>query len=208
MKSASPTLTRKKEVVRYYRFHSRIYDATRWSFLFGRKEMLMNLPNLPANPRILEVGCGTGKNIQLMEFLFPDAQIYGVDLSQAMLDKAGKKLDNQQVTLINRPYGTGELKLEPFDLILCSYSLSMFGDDIDHILQKVYEDLKPNGYVAVLDFHTTPFPWFRSWMKKNHVSINGRLLIMLQKFFYTGRSETYKAYLGLWKYFSFLGKRK
>jgi S-adenosylmethionine-diacylgycerolhomoserine-N-methlytransferase len=25
---------------RYYRFHAKIYDATRWSFLFGREALI------------------------------------------------------------------------------------------------------------------------------------------------------------------------
>lgn len=208
MKSETNILKQERKVENYYRYHARIYDATRWSFLFGRQGILEELPDLPTAPRILEVGCGTGKNIQLLEYLFPDARIYGIDLSKAMLKKARKKVDPQQVRLINRPYGTEDLELEPFDLILFSYSLSMVGDEIDQILQRVYEDLKPKGLIAVLDFHTTPFRWFQAWMKNNHVAVDGHLLALLKKYFSERKSTTHKAYLGLWQYFTFLGKRK
>jgi S-adenosylmethionine-diacylgycerolhomoserine-N-methlytransferase len=42
-------------LARYYRFHARIYDATRWSFLFRRTAL--SAPAAPAH--ILEVA-GTG----------------------------------------------------------------------------------------------------------------------------------------------------
>ena len=51
----------------YYRFHAGIYDATRWSFLFGRKTLLYNLPVRTDIPQsLLEVGCGTGHNLRLL----------------------------------------------------------------------------------------------------------------------------------------------
>ncbi len=210
MSQSTSALEQEQElkVKKYYRFHAGIYDETRWSFLFGRRQLIQYLPDLPANPRILEVGCGTGKNIELLEYLFPDARIYGIDLSQAMLNKARKKVDSTQVTLINVPYGKSNLNLQPFDVILFSYSLSMLGDDIDSVLQQACEDLKPNGSIAAVDFHQTPFHWFQSWMKHNHVAMDGRLPALLQKYFRADRCTIEKAYLGLWQFFYFIGKPK
>jgi S-adenosylmethionine-diacylgycerolhomoserine-N-methlytransferase len=48
-------------IERYYRLHSRIYAATRWSFLFGRRAILDDIAAATTPARILEVGCGTGK---------------------------------------------------------------------------------------------------------------------------------------------------
>ena len=192
---------------RYYKYHSRIYDATRWSFLFGRRQLLSEIPDLPPYPRILEVGCGTGKNIEVLEYLFPDAKIYGVDLSKDMLHKARLKTkDPEQITLLNKRYGAKNLDLEPFDLILLSYSLTMTGDKTESVLQQAYEDLKPKGTVAVVDFHNTSFSWFRRWMGNNHVAMNGQVLPLLKKYFAPQDTAVYKAYLGLWQYFTFIGR--
>ncbi|HKL17980.1 MAG TPA: class I SAM-dependent methyltransferase [Halalkalibaculum sp.] len=193
---------------KYYKYHSVIYDATRWSFLFGRKRLLSNLPDLKPSPRILEIGCGTGKNIQLLESLYPDATIVGIDLSEDMLEKAGQKVEeSKQVNLIHCRYGTEPHGRDPFDLILLSYSLTMIGDSIEKILQQVHEDLNPDGYVGVVDFHNTPFNWFRRWMSKNHVKINGTLPSLLRKYFTEQRYAVKKAYLGFWEYFTFIGRR-
>jgi S-adenosylmethionine-diacylgycerolhomoserine-N-methlytransferase len=45
----------------YYAWQSRIYDATRWAFLFGRDALLDDLQLKPGNT-VVEVGCGTGRN--------------------------------------------------------------------------------------------------------------------------------------------------
>jgi S-adenosylmethionine-diacylgycerolhomoserine-N-methlytransferase len=200
--------TSQNEVENYYRYHSRIYDATRWCFLFGRNEILDMIPELPSQPRILEVGCGTGKNIERLEYHFPDASIIGVDLSGEMLDVANKKLGNSgQIDLYNARYGTDNLDLDPADLILFSYSLTMFGDDTEHIFEQIIRDLKPTGYIAVVDFNTSPFQWFRNWMSANHVDLSGHLLPLLNKYFYPVETEISKAYKGLWSYFLFLGQQ-
>ena len=195
-------------IQRYYKFHSIIYDTTRWSFLFGRQRILSDLPDLRPRPRILEIGCGTGMNIQYLEYLFPDATIVGMDISHDMLDKARQKTgDSKQVKLIQCRYGHGETAQKPFDLILLSYSMTMIGESTDDILQQVHEDLSPNGYVGVVDFHSTPFRWFRRWMSKNHVEIDGTNLSLLRKYFSEEQVSVQRAYFGLWKYFIFLGKR-
>jgi S-adenosylmethionine-diacylgycerolhomoserine-N-methlytransferase len=63
---------------KYYRFHSRIYDATRWIFLFGRDRLIRTTANFCQPARILEVGCGTGKNLVRLRQTFPGASLTGL----------------------------------------------------------------------------------------------------------------------------------
>lgn len=198
-----------EKLEKYYRFHSGIYDWTRWSFLFGREELLNGLPELPPDPRILEIGCGTGKNITHLEYLFADGRIHGIDLSREMIQKAQKKIGNEDhITLIHGAYGEESFNFEPFDLILLSYSLTMLDDRIEQVLQRICSDLRPDGYIAVVDFHSSPFRWFRDWMKANHVDLSGYLPTLLNKFFTPSRQEKHKAYFGLWSYFLFIGRSR
>jgi len=196
------------ELEQYYRFHSKIYDATRWSFLFGREAILDMIPELPSQPRIMEIGCGTGKNIEHLNYHFPDAHILGVDLSQDMLQKAQNKLLNtRHVDFQQAEYGAETVANDPFDLILLSYSLTMIGDQAEDVLEQISQDLKPKGYIAVVDFHTSPFSWFQKWMSVNHVDLSGHMLPLLQKYFRPIETEINHAYLGLWSYFLFLGRQ-
>lgn len=191
---------------KYYKFHSSIYDATRWSFLFGRQKFLSDLPELKPGSRILEIGCGTGKNLQLLENLYPSATLVGVDLSEDMLKKAAQKVSrSEKVTLMHHHYGSEDPGWAPYDLIVLSYSLTMMGERVDNVLQQVYQDLNPNGYIAVVDFHNTPIKWYRSWMSHNHVSMDGSILPRLTNYFTVENASVQKAYFGFWKYFTFLG---
>ncbi|WP_138429968.1 class I SAM-dependent methyltransferase [Fodinibius saliphilus] len=194
-------------VENYYRFHSYIYDVTRWSFLFGRDQLLDMIPTLPSQPRILEVGCGTGKNLDRLQYHFPDAQLVGIDLSPSMLKIARDKLgDNQQVELLQAKYGSDALALEPFDLILFSYSLSMFGSGIEYVMTQMSADLNKRGYIAVVDFDTSPYRWFRKWMGVNHVDLDGHILPLLNNYYRPIKTQRNDAYLGLWSYFKFIGQ--
>jgi len=91
----------------YHRLHAGIYDATRWSFSFGREAVLERVAEVaPAPKRILEVGCGTGRNLVSLARRFPRAQITGVDLSDSMLAVARRKTAayGARVSLRQRAY--------------------------------------------------------------------------------------------------------
>lgn len=198
-----------KKIDRYYRFHSLIYDATRWSFLFGRDKLLEMIPDLPSSPRILEVGCGTGHNIKQLQKHYPKAKIAGIDLSQHMLKRANSKLeDSNSIHLHNRRYGLDGPNFDSFDLILCSYSLTMCGDGLESIFNQISADLKPSGYIAIVDFHHSPYRWFRRWMSKNHVNLSRKILAKLKHRYQPVKREVNDAYLGLWSYFLFIGQNQ
>ncbi|NIV10625.1 MAG: methyltransferase domain-containing protein, partial [Aliifodinibius sp.] len=150
-----------KKVAQYYRLQAPIYDVTRWSFLFGRKTLIDQIPSLRAQPTILEVGCGTGKNLIYLKQRFPDADITGIDLSTDMIGKAQKNITTPSISLKKMRYGSGKLKEETYDLILLSYTLTMMGAEYSHIVSRIKNNLNANGYLAVVDFHTSPFSWFR-----------------------------------------------
>ncbi len=113
---------------KYYRFHSRIYDATRWIFLFGRDRLVKTIAASSQPTRILEVGCGTGKNLVRLREMFPGVDLTGLDLSQDMLEVARKKLagSSPPVELLHQAYDQPVAAAPRFDLLVFSYALSMF----------------------------------------------------------------------------------
>ncbi len=206
-------LTNHDPLQRYYRFHSRIYDATRWSFLFGRKQII-NLVAKEINPQsILEVGCGTGSNLMLLSEKFPKAAITGVDLSEHMLDVSRKKIrDNKPVLLLqekyNAPLRDKEEDIIKYDLILFSYALSMFNPGWGSALAAASKQLSDNGVIAVVDFHHSRFKSFREWMSVNHVRMENHLLPGLEAYFEPVQSKIKSAYFGSWQYLHFIGRNK
>ena len=196
----------------YYRFHAKIYDVTRWTFLFGRKQLSDSLPYQSTDtPTIMEVGCGTGSNIEKLSHHFPKAQLIGVDVSAAMLDIADKKLVNAPnfVVLKQNNYGVETLNLsQKPDCILFSYCLTMVNPNWENLVLQAKKDLGKDGIVAIVDFDTSKFKWFRSWMQFNHVRMEGHILPFLEQHFQTVRSERRRAYFGLWHYLVYIGMVK
>lgn len=195
---------------RYYQFHARIYDASRWSFLFGRNRLLRLAAACCQPHEILEVGCGTGKNLARLHRLFPRARLTGLDLSQAMLARAQRKLAGAggAVTWRHQSYDQPLLTTPPFDLLVFSYALTMFNPGWEQAVAAAEADLAPGGLIAVVDFHTSPLPLFVRWMALNHVRLAGHLLPVLQSRFATRHLEIRRAYGGLWSYLLFLGRKE
>ncbi len=193
----------------YYQLHAGIYDATRWSFLFGR-DAILDLASAarPAPARILEVGCGTGRNLVALARRFPRATLTGVDLSDAMLAIAQRKTAayGSRIRLVRCAYDVPVAEAG-HDLVLCSYALTMFNPGYEAALTAAQRDLAPGGHIALVDFHATRFPWFSRWMGANHVRMDGQLRPLLREKFATVDDIVCPAYGGLWNYLLFVGRR-
>jgi S-adenosylmethionine-diacylgycerolhomoserine-N-methlytransferase len=195
----------------YYKFQSKIYDLTRWSFLFGRDEVIKAIPiERNAKVRILEVGCGTGYNTKLLAQTFPNAEIRAYEVSEDMVSLSRKKLlpFGSRVEIVHQPYGVeAEAQLESYDAVLFSYSLTMINPQWEDLIRQAHKDLKPGGYIAVVDFHNSRHEWFKKHMGNNHVRMDGHLVPLLKELFVPIVEQVQKAYLATWEYITFVGKK-
>ena len=145
---------------RYYRGHARLYDATRWSFLFGRAALIRSLARLSPPPRhILEIGCGTGSNLVRLVRQFPEAAVTGLDLSADMLARARRKLERERlpVTLLHQRYDRPLYPEPVFDLIVFAYCLTMINPGWERAIDAALRDLRPGGRLAVVDWSLASF---------------------------------------------------
>ena len=142
-----------------YRVQRHFYDVTRRFFLFGRDELLRQM-NVQPGESVLEVGCGTGRNLLKLSGLAPKAKLYGLDAADEMLKTAAAKFDarDKQKEIILRQglaeefsYGETFRLDEPFDKIFISYSLSMFPKWREALLNSL-ENLKAGGDLYIVDF--------------------------------------------------------
>lgn len=190
----------------YYRQQARIYDRTRWSFLFGRTA-LIDVAARHCHPRrVLEVGCGTGHNLTYLRRLFPAAELHGVDRSADMLDIARHKLGGMaclRQMAYDKPLDTER----GFDLIVAAYSLSMFNPGWEQAIAAMHADLSPGGCLALVDFHGAGDTWFARWMALHHVRIGEHLLRRLDASLTPVESSICRAYGGLWQYCLYLGRK-
>ena len=160
-----------------YRYQRLIYDATRKYYLLGRDHLIAEM-NVQPGERVLEVACGTGRNLDLIRKRYPDAKLFGLDISEQMLTTARAKL-GANVSLAQGDAcqfdANALFDVDGFDHVILSYSLSMI-PDWQGALQEAKRQLAPGGQLHVVDFgDSSGLPgWFQrgllAWLARFHVS--------------------------------------
>src|SRR5690606_3703223 len=138
-----------------YRWQRHIYDLTRKYYLLGRDHAIHDL-QVPPGGHLLEVGCGTGRNLLKARKLYPAAHLYGLDISSEMLASARKNFLGQPVApLFVRADAThfspAVFQASGFDRILLSYALSMI-PDWEAAIDAAVSALAPHGSLHIIDF--------------------------------------------------------
>ena len=78
---------------------------------------------------ILDLGCGTGLELEYYFALNPTARVTGIDLSRGMLDALSEKFENKDITLICDSYFDVPLGKSIFDAAVSVESLHHFTKD-------------------------------------------------------------------------------
>ncbi|MBB3352755.1 S-adenosylmethionine-diacylgycerolhomoserine-N-methyltransferase [Rhizobium sp. BK049] len=172
-----------------YRYQRHIYDLTRKYYLLGRDSTIRNL-DVPDSGTLLEVGCGTGRNMALAHRHFPSAKLFGLDISQEMLISARKTFATKATLPEFRvadatAFTPREFGVSGFDRILISYALSMI-PDWERAVDASIAALNPGGQLHIVDFGQQEGlpPWFRrmlqAWLAKFHVTPRADLQEVLE----------------------------
>lgn len=112
------------------------------------------LSDIPFNT-VLDVGCGTGEILNTIKNRFPAVSLYGIDISEEMLEKSKEKLLN------TAELSLGDAELLPyesdyFDLLICSDSFHHYPNP-QKAIEEFYRVLKTDGHLLMADFWK-PFP--------------------------------------------------
>jgi S-adenosylmethionine-diacylgycerolhomoserine-N-methlytransferase len=141
-----------------YRRQRHIYDLSRKFYLLGRDEAIARLRPAPGD-NVLEIGCGTGRNLVKLAQAYPEARLFGLDVSREMLATAAAStaraglssriaLAQADATAFDpeATFGSGN-----FERVMISYALSMippWREALAHALDVV----APGGSLEIVDF--------------------------------------------------------
>ncbi|MEM9628302.1 MAG: class I SAM-dependent methyltransferase [Pseudomonadota bacterium] len=167
---------------RIYRHQRHIYDITRKYYLLGRDRLIRDLQ---ANPddAVLEIGCGTARNLVKTAKHYPAARCFGVDISEEMLATASASIArhrlSERITLARADatnFDGAALFGQPrFERIILAYCLSMM-PSWRATLERAANGLAPGGKLSIIDFgELSGWPsWFHQallwWLKRFHVT--------------------------------------
>lgn len=175
-----------------YRNQRYIYDFTRKYYLFGRDRLIAEL-DAKSGQSVIEIGCGTARNLIKMARLYPKAHFYGLDASEEMLATARQSL--ARAGLLDRvklAHGFAEdlsprmfERAAPFDSAIFSYSLSMI-PDWKQALTAASLALAEKGEIHIVDFGdltglgTIGGKLLRAWLNIFHVAPRVEILRRLE----------------------------
>ena len=110
------------------------------------------LPKEP-NSKVLDLGCGTGLELEEYYKLNPYTETTGIDLSEDMLNALKAKFPGKHLTLIHGSYFDVPLGDRIYDAAVSVESLHHFSAEMKMSLyKKLYASLKDHGIFVLTDY--------------------------------------------------------
>ena len=110
---------------------------------------------LPAETgtRVLDLGCGTGLELEEYFRLNPEADVTGIDLSEAMLKALKEKLPDRRISLVLGSYFDVPFGEKMYDAAVSVESLHHFpAEQKETLYAKLRAALKDNGFFVLTDY--------------------------------------------------------
>ncbi|MEK6831043.1 MAG: methyltransferase domain-containing protein [Nanoarchaeota archaeon] len=157
---------------KFFDLWARTYD---WGiskpWLYSLQKKTVSYLKLKNKLRILDIGCGTGDSLVLLNKLNPNLNLYGLDISGKMLEKANKKLKEKAILKL------GEVEKIPFkrnsfDYIITTEAFHHFPNP-ESALKEIYRVLKKKGKLILTDitFKSKLIKRIFKFLEPGHVKI-------------------------------------
>jgi SAM-dependent methyltransferase len=134
--------------------HRKMVGDAHAGVILQQRADVAKMPPLDNPARILEMGCGSGQYTQGIAVAWPDAEVWGCDLSPRQLEEAQRRANRQGLCwhLFQAPAEETGLADAQFD---CVTSYAVFHElpvDVQRaVLAEAYRLLKPGGYALMAD---------------------------------------------------------
>ncbi len=167
---------------RIYAQQRHLYDATRKFYLLGRDGLVADL-DPPDGARVLEIGCGTGRNLIKVARRYPYVECFGLDISRTMLMTARRNVARAGLTARIHLVEADATSFDPiplfggrpFERVILSYALSMIPPWREAV-RRGADVVSATGSLHIVDFGDQadlPLAFkrlLRGWLARFHVT--------------------------------------
>jgi ubiquinone/menaquinone biosynthesis C-methylase UbiE len=148
-----------------YRRIARFYDAVVEPFNAALRRNVVKVARPTIGMKVLEVGCGTGTNLEL----FADAgcEVAGIDLSPSMMDIARRRLGDRADLRLgdasDMPFSDNS-----FDLVVSFLTLHEMPPAVrSPVMKEIVRVAGADGKVLFIDYHPGPIGFPKGWFYKS-----------------------------------------
>lgn len=117
----------------------------------------VRIADVQASDQVLEVACGTGRGtVRIARHIGEDGRLYAVDLTEAMLERARRKLARRDL-LDGVDLRLGDARELPFpdgvfDVVYNAYMFDLIDSaEIPHVVSEFTRVLKPGGKIVLVN---------------------------------------------------------
>ncbi len=136
-----------ESVQKAYSRWSRVYDTIFGPVFAHARRRAIDMLEIGAGQRVLEVGVGTGLSFPE----FPDAcSAFGIDISRPMLERAKRRLGRPGTGIVEGNASCLPFRDDSFDAALAPYVLSAVPDPVG-MLQEVVRVVRPGGPIVLVN---------------------------------------------------------
>lgn len=109
---------------------------------------------VPATTKqLLDLGCGTGLELEEIFRLYPDIQVVGIDMTKAMLDKLAEKFPQKKMTLIHQSYLEYDFGKSNYDTAISFQTMHHLEAPVKkQLYSKIRESLRQGGVYIECDY--------------------------------------------------------
>ncbi len=128
------------------------YELLLGKTLLPIRKNIRTFLNYQDHKKIIDICCGTGKQLEMLHH--PGRELYGIDLSPAMMNETAT---NSGVHYIRQSAAELQLTAEHFDAVILTLALHEKTElDRELILRKSWELLSPGGHLLICDYAEIP----------------------------------------------------
>lgn len=146
-----------------------MYDEHMLRDVEGCKEGYIKMAELvPKNcKRLLDLGCGTGLELEAIFRKIPDLSVTGIDLCEEMLSRLREKFEDKRINLICGDYFTSDFG-SGFDCAVSFQTMHHFSHERKTALyKKVFDALTDDGIYIECDYMVEAEEEEKHWFSEN-----------------------------------------